>query len=340
MILLNDYDDFLDIMAVTLDFVYGYQDMGRDLRPFSDPHDNSKSKGNIQESIYVHMPPLPLVAKENRLVSIRDVPQRRSLSLHDLIAKHDLHLANHHLQLANHTQQLREHNHLVELINKHISDLQNGLGEIVQSQKMANEDMSRQSEADLHQTNALMTVLHTMAGHPRPLNTSAPVLRHLHRKRVLQPPIHPPPHSTTTHLRIGVFQHCAVSTATVYRTPIGDLPIDLEGTRIFIVGFTVCLFNYMHYDKKHGAIHRSIEALDRMGMDIIETGNPDAFKQYLSEYDNTICGRHPISVFLHMLRNCSTKIKINFLQYEQSSQCKTMRDSSVSYASAAAKLDA
>ncbi|KAL6132484.1 hypothetical protein ACLB2K_064726 [Fragaria x ananassa] len=44
MILLNDYDDFLDIMAVTLDFVYGYQDMGRDLRPFSDPHDNSKSK--------------------------------------------------------------------------------------------------------------------------------------------------------------------------------------------------------------------------------------------------------------------------------------------------------
>lgn len=59
-------------------------------------------------------------------------------------------------------------------------------------------------------------------------------------------------------------------------------------------------FNYMHYDKKHGAIHKSIEALDRMGMEIIETGNPDAFKQYLSEFDNTICGRHPISVFLHV----------------------------------------
>ena len=56
----------------------------------------------------------------------------------------------------------------------------------------------------------------------------------------------------------------------------------------------------MHYDKKHGAIYKSIEALDRMGMDIIETGDPDAFKQYLSEYDNTICGRHPISVFLHV----------------------------------------
>lgn len=37
-----------------------------------------------------------------------------------------------------------------------------------------------------------------------------------------------------------------------------------------------------------------------MGIEIIETGDPDAFKQYLLEYDNTICGRHPISVFLHV----------------------------------------
>lgn len=63
----------------------------------------------------------------------------------------------------------------------------------------------------------------------------------------------------------------------------------------------VCVsFNYMHYDKKHGPIYKSIEALDKMGMDIIETGDPEAFKRYLSEYDNTICGRHPISVFLHV----------------------------------------
>jgi predicted class III extradiol MEMO1 family dioxygenase len=108
-----------------------------------------------------------------------------------------------------------------------------------------------------------------------------------------------------------------------------------------------------------------------MGMEIIETGDPVAFKQYLQEYENTICGRHPISVFLHvckpaflpmivnayclsfilpcshpvcinyfqMLKHCSTKIKIGFVRYEQSSQCKSMRDSSVSYASAAAKVD-
>lgn len=205
---------------------------------------------------------------------------------------------------------------------------------------------------------------------------------------------------------------CALSRATVYRTPIGDLPIDLQvieelkatgkfdmmdlqvdeaehsmemhlpylakvfrgysvkvvpilvgavsaeneamygrllakyiddPTNFFSVSSDFChwgsRFNYMHYDKKHGAIHKSIEVLDKMGMEIIETGDPDEFKKYLSETDNTICGRHPISVFLHMSRNCSTKIKIKFLRYEQSSQCKSMRDSSVSYASAAAKLD-
>ncbi|KAG1363982.1 protein MEMO1 [Cocos nucifera] len=98
-------------------------------------------------------------------------------------------------------------------------------------------------------------------------------------------------------------------------------------------------FNYTYYDKERGPIYKSIEALDHMGMEVIETGDPDAFKRYLQEYDNTICGRHPISVFLHMLKNCSTKIRIGFIQYEQSSQCKSMRDSSVSYASAAAKID-
>lgn len=68
---------------------------------------------------------------------------------------------------------------------------------------------------------------------------------------------------------------------------------------VFFVAFCI-RFNYMHYDKKHGPIYKSIEALDKMGIDIIETGDPDSFKKYLLEYDNTICGRHPISVFLHV----------------------------------------
>ncbi|KAL8226233.1 hypothetical protein R6Q59_000222 [Mikania micrantha] len=205
---------------------------------------------------------------------------------------------------------------------------------------------------------------------------------------------------------------CALSKATIYKTPIGDLPIDLEvieelkatgkfdmmnlnvdeaehsmemhlpylakvfngqavkvvpimvgavsteseamygrllakyiddPTNFFSVSSDFChwgsRFNYVHYDKTHGPIYKSIEALDKMGMETIETGDPDEFKQYLLETDNTICGRHPISVFLHMSKNCSTKIKIKFIRYEQSSQCKSSRDSSVSYASAVAKLD-
>ncbi|XWS72707.1 hypothetical protein CRYUN_Cryun02cG0063600 [Craigia yunnanensis] len=205
---------------------------------------------------------------------------------------------------------------------------------------------------------------------------------------------------------------CALSTATIYKTPIGDLPIDLEvieelkatgkfelmdlrvdeaehsmemhlpylakvfeghpvkvvpilvgalsaeneamygkllakyvddPRNFFSVSSDFChwgsRFNYMHNDKKYGAIHKSIEALDKMGMDIIETGDADAFKQYLLEYENTICGRHPISVFLHMLTNSSTKIKIKFLRYEQSSQCKTMRDSSLRFLSFYSTLD-
>ncbi|KAI7727481.1 hypothetical protein M8C21_032946 [Ambrosia artemisiifolia] len=116
-----------------------------------------------------------------------------------------------------------------------------------------------------------------------------------------------------------------------------------DPTNFFSVSSDFChwgsRFNYMHYDKKHGPIYKSIEALDKTGMETIETGDPDEFKQYLLETDNTICGRHPISVFLHMSKNCSTKIKIKFIRYEQSSQCKSTRDSSVSYASAVAKLD-
>ncbi|KAK1276908.1 hypothetical protein QJS04_geneDACA003742 [Acorus gramineus] len=202
---------------------------------------------------------------------------------------------------------------------------------------------------------------------------------------------------------------CALTRATVYSTPLGDLPIDLEVVdelqatgkfelmdlhadeaehsmemhlpylakvfhgwpvkivpilvgslnseneamygrllakyvddpkNFFSVSSDFChwgsRFNYTHYDKGHGAIYKSIEALDRMGVDIIETEDADAFKRYLREFDNNIYD--PISVFLHMLRNCSLNVKINFLWYEPSSQCRSMRDSSVSYASVAAKV--
>ena len=36
------------------------------------------------------------------------------------------------------------------------------------------------------------------------------------------------------------------------------------------------------------------------GMDLIEKMDPAAFSDYLKQYQNTICGRHPISVLLNV----------------------------------------
>lgn len=83
-------------------------------------------------------------------------------------------------------------------------------------------------------------------------------------------------------------------------------------------------------------IHESIEALDRRGMALIETKDADGFAAYLEETRNTVCGRHPISVFLRALRASSAfaEREVRFVRYEQSSAVTSERDSSVSYASA------
>ncbi|CAF0758201.1 unnamed protein product [Brachionus calyciflorus] len=114
----------------------------------------------------------------------------------------------------------------------------------------------------------------------------------------------------------------------------------LRPKTIFIISSDFChwgeRFAYTYYDQSHGEIWKSIQALDKMGMDLIETLQPVDFKNYLREYDNTICGNHPISVFLHLINSLENKNNYNmkFVDYSQSSKCKTRRDSSVSYASA------
>lgn len=96
-------------------------------------------------------------------------------------------------------------------------------------------------------------------------------------------------------------------------------------------------FHYTFCDKSCGEIWQSIEALDRMGMEKIEKLDPSGFADYLKQYQNTICGRYPISLLLHSvdaIRKIGNgfKMSFKFLKYAQSSQCTSMRDSSVSYA--------
>ncbi|XP_060573395.1 protein MEMO1-like [Ruditapes philippinarum] len=96
-------------------------------------------------------------------------------------------------------------------------------------------------------------------------------------------------------------------------------------------------FNYTFYDKSQGEIWKSIESLDKLGMEKIENLDSKGFNEYLKQYQNTICGRYPIGVLLHTIdamRKVSNghRLSFKFLQYSQSSKCSNMRDSSVSYA--------
>mmetsp|Transcript_916 Transcript_916/g.1257 ORF Transcript_916/g.1257 Transcript_916/m.1257 type:complete len:176 (+) Transcript_916:396-923(+) len=44
-----------------------------------------------------------------------------------------------------------------------------------------------------------------------------------------------------------------------------------------------------------------IQALDMAGLELVEKQDAEAFHRYCEETDNTICGRHPISILLAML---------------------------------------
>lgn len=92
-------------------------------------------------------------------------------------------------------------------------------------------------------------------------------------------------------------------------------------------------------------------------MRAVESGSHDAFLANLRETGNTVCGRHPIGVVMAALEVLSSgegaagkdrgeelgegrvaKGRFKFVRYEQSSECVSVRDSSVSYASAFAVL--
>lgn len=82
-----------------------------------------------------------------------------------------------------------------------------------------------------------------------------------------------------------------------------------------------------------------MESLDKLGMSLIEAHDPKAFHEYLNKTENTICGRHPIAVFMNAVKtyaqtsSLGDKLKTKFVKYAQSNQAKRKQDSSVSYAS-------
>lgn len=94
-------------------------------------------------------------------------------------------------------------------------------------------------------------------------------------------------------------------------------------------------------------IHEFIHTLDKAAFDVIETGVQADFVQYLHLTENTICGRHPISVVMAALEMLTAKTasaataalakgrqKFAFVKYDRSELARTTSDSSVSYASA------
>ena len=88
------------------------------------------------------------------------------------------------------------------------------------------------------------------------------------------------------------------------------------------------------------AIFQHISELDHRGMSHIELQQPGAFARYIRETKNTVCGRHPIAVWLNAIRynndNAIESLDVKFIKYAQSSAVRSMRESSVSYASAVA----
>jgi len=87
-------------------------------------------------------------------------------------------------------------------------------------------------------------------------------------------------------------------------------------------------------ENKKLVIADRIEILDREAMKIIESGDSEAFEDYLERTDNTICGRTGIKLLISMFEKTKMSPYIQFLKYGQSNRVTSKNDGSVSYATA------
>lgn len=106
---------------------------------------------------------------------------------------------------------------------------------------------------------------------------------------------------------------------------------------LFIISSDFCHwgkdFDYYPRDDKFKEVSDYIEQLDKRGIDLITDQDVEGFSEYLVETENTICGRHPIAVYLNALKYSGLKTKTEFIYYKQSGKINKKSTSSVSYAS-------
>lgn len=157
------------------------------------------------------------------------------------------------------------------------------------------------------------------------------------------------------------------STEAQYGTLLA--PYLADPTSVFVISSDFChwgtRFRYTYYQPSSGAakslsakdkapsnprIHESIAHVDGRCMDAVEGGKHREFQDILEETGNTVCGRHPIGVVMAAVEalyredGASAKVtegngRFRFVRYERSSDCVSVRDSSVSYCSAFAVCD-
>ncbi|KAL6703069.1 hypothetical protein ACN47E_010206 [Coniothyrium glycines] len=138
-------------------------------------------------------------------------------------------------------------------------------------------------------------------------------------------------------------------------------PYLADPTTVFVISSDFChwgsRFRYTYYQPANNSppthlrsssripadypIHESIAAVDKASMDAVESGQHAVFLKQLQDTGNTVCGRHPIGVFMAAVEAAgfgADKGRFRFLRYERSSLVEDVSDSSVSYASAFAVL--
>jgi len=116
-------------------------------------------------------------------------------------------------------------------------------------------------------------------------------------------------------------------------------PYFADQATIFLISADLChwgqSYGYTPFlTLRKGTINEAIEELDNQGIDFIERADSRGFLGYLEKTGNTICGKHPISIFLNILEDdmFHGMFVTEKVHYSQSAAAQNARDSSVSYA--------